>query len=189
MNSSWKHVTSGVSQGSVLGPLLFLMYVDDMDDVIHRANLVKFADDTKLYFSYDPSSVSVPVSPLNDDLSRFSEWCTKWRLRLNFEKCHCLYIGSSNPRTPVCLNDNSYPIESCESVCDLGVWLTTDLKPSLNCKRAALKGQRMLTLIKIAFRYLSPSLLCTLYKAFVRPILEYCSSAWCPYNVKDIEVL
>ena len=63
VNSTWKNVDIGVPQGSVLGPLLFLVYIDDLDDVVLCAKILKFADDTKLYFSYDPSPVSVPVSP------------------------------------------------------------------------------------------------------------------------------
>ena len=67
--------------------------------------------------------------------------------------------------------------------------VSTDLKPSANYKKAASRGQRMLTLIKIAFKFLQPSVLCMLYKAFVRLLLEYCCSDWCPFYVKDVDVL
>jgi hypothetical protein len=186
--SSFERVVSGVPQGSVLGPLLFLIYVDDMDDMICRAKLIKYADDTKLYLPYFPSSVVASISPISDDLHNFHVWCNLWKLRVNPSKCLCQYLGASNPRLPVLLEDNN-SVVSTDCVCDLGVWLTSDLKPSLNCARAAKRGHQMLSLIKIAFKFLQPSLLCKLYKAFVRPILEYCSCAWCPFYVKDIELL
>ena len=188
VRSSFKRVCSGIPQGSVLGPLLFLIYVDDVDDVIHRAKLIKYADDIKLYLPYSPSSVDTLVSPISDDLHRFQAWCRTWKLHVNPSKCQCLYLGASNPHLPIFLSDDS-PVVATQSVCDLGVWLSSDLKPSLNCKKAAARGQQMLSLIKIAFKYLQPPLLCMLYKAFVRPVLEHCCCAWCPFYVKDIEIL
>ena len=98
-----------------------------------------------------------------------------------------MYLGTSNPRLPISLND--YCVPSCDTVSDLGVFLTSDLKPSVHCKNAASRGQRMLTLFKITFKYLQPSVLTKLYKAFVRPLLEYCCCAWCPFHVKDIDAL
>ena len=60
-----------------------------------RAKLLKFADDTKLYFSDDPSIVSIPVSPINDDLSRVVEGCFKWKLRLNIKKMSLSLFGTN----------------------------------------------------------------------------------------------
>ena len=187
-NSSVQRVFSGVPQGSVLGPLLFLVYVDDIDCVIHHAKITKYADDTKLYVSYCPSSIVNPISPLSDDLQNFVAWCNMWKLRINFSKCQCLYLGAANPCLPISLNDG-FCVTSCETVSNLGILLTSDLKPSVHYENAASRGQRILTLIKIAFRFLQPSVLSMLYKAFVRPLLEYCCSAWCPYYVKDIDTL
>ena len=69
-NSSWCPVLSGVPQGTVFGQLLFLMYVNDLDNVILSSKLLKFADDTKVFSVFDPRAISQLHSPLNDDLCR-----------------------------------------------------------------------------------------------------------------------
>ena len=91
INSSLQRVVCGVPQGAVLRPLLFLIYVDDVDYVIRNAKLTKYPDGTKLYLSYCPTSVATPVSPLCADLHKFVAWCNLWKLRINFTKCQCLY--------------------------------------------------------------------------------------------------
>ncbi|MEL7307906.1 MAG: reverse transcriptase family protein, partial [Pseudomonadota bacterium] len=187
IQSSRSPVLSGVPQGSVLGPLLFLMYVNDLDDVVFSSNILKFADDTKLFTLFDPHVVAPQCSPINDDLNRIFKWCETWCLKLNMEKCMCMHIGSTNPCLPVCVSGNQ--LSPVSSVRDLGVYISNDLKPSLQCMKAVSKGHRMLSVIKLCFKHLDVSVLVRLYKAFVRPVLEYCSVAWCPYYVKDIDAL
>ena len=120
--------------------------------------LIKYADDTKLFLPFCPSSVDIPVSPISGDLRRFQSWCRLWKLRVNPSKCQCQYLGASNPRLPILMAEDN-TVVTTESVCDLVVWLTSDLKPSLNCRKAVSRGQQMLSLIKIAFKILQPSLL------------------------------
>ena len=182
--SSLMPVLSGVPQGSVIGPLLFLLYVDDLDSVLSYSFILKFADDAKIYNIFNPRSISYVSSPLNDDLSKVFSWCETWCMRLNTTKCSCVHFGYNNPCLPVLVEDQC--IESVQSVKDLGVWVSSDLKPSLQCSMAALRGQRMLNLIKLCFKHLDVFTLARLFKVFVRPLLEYCSTAWCPYFTKDI---
>ena len=92
VHSSWQRVVSGVPLGSVLGPFLFLIYVDDMDDVIRDAEIIKYADDTKLYLPFSPTSVETNISPLCSDLYHFQAWCNMWKLRVYFSKCRCQYL-------------------------------------------------------------------------------------------------
>lgn len=80
------------------------------------------------------------------------------------------------------INDNTY-------VQDLGLIFTSDLKPSTQCLRAAARAHKMISIINLAFKYLDSRSLSILYKSLVRPILDYCCVAWCPYYTKDIEVL
>ena len=181
-------VLSGVPQGSILGPLLFLIYINDIDDSVFESSLIKFADDIRLYLSF-PNLRSVVHGPnlLQNDLSRVLSWCKTWLLKLNVSKCNCIRFGSSNPSFPYTLDSTS--LGFVKEVVDLGVTVSSDLKPSLHCLRAATKANKVLGCIKLAFRFLDASTLVTLYKALVLPLLDYCSVAWSPLYVKDIEVL
>lgn len=102
-------------------------------------------------------------------------------------KCACLHIGHNNPSRSYKVNDVEIP--ETDEMIDLGVVFTEDLKPSAHCQRIVAKAHRMISTIKLAFKFSDPDTLSTLYKAFVRPILEYCCVIWCPYYIKDIEAL
>ena len=110
-----------------------------------------------------------------------------WLLKLNISKSACIHFGSNNPEFLYMIGDATVP--EVDAFCDLGVLITKDLKPSSQCLKAAASAQRMLSVIKLAFRHLDMPTLKTLYKSFVRPLLEYCSVVWCPFYVKDIDIL
>lgn len=186
--SDYLPITSGVPQGSVLGPLLFIIYINDLDDNI-SSNVIKFADDVKIFAPCDGrSSHHFPRPPsLQDDLNIISKWCHNWCLNLNFSKCFCLHVGSNNPRSSYNIDD--HPLFDVSSIVDLGITFTEDLKPSAQCLKVAAKAQRMISVIKLSFKYLDVNTLTLLYKALVRPILEYCGVVWCPYLIKDIDIL
>ena len=186
--SSSLSVTSGVPQGSVLGPLLFILYIDDIDECVSGSSILKFADDTRLFHAFDTShTVSLQRNILQDDLSKVTNWCATWLLKLNSAKCACVHFGSKNPGFEYVIGDS--PVSRVDGFRDLGVFITKDLKPSTQCLRAAASAQRMLSVIKLAFRHLDVFTITTLYKSFVRPLLEYCSVVWCPFYVKDIDIL
>ena len=90
--SNWKSVLSGVPQGSVLRPLLFLIYINDLDDNI-TSNLLKFADDTKVFRKVNSDG---DKQHLQNDLDRLVKWSEKWQMLLNFGKCKCLHTGHGN---------------------------------------------------------------------------------------------
>ena len=90
--SNWKSVLSGVPQGSVLGPILFLIYINDLDDSITR-NVLKFADDTKLFRKVITDGDKLH---LQNDLDRLVKWSEKWQMLFNFVKCKCLHTGHGN---------------------------------------------------------------------------------------------
>ena len=125
---------------------------------------------------------------MQDDLNQISQWCATWLLRLNIDKCACLHIGRNNPLVKYDIDGVTIP--EIDKIVDLGHIFTKDLKPSEHCFKIAAKAQKMISIIKLAFKFLGIHTLSTLYnKALVRPILEYCSVVWCPYYVRDIEVL
>ena len=108
-------------------------------------------------------------------------------MRVNMEKTKCMHIGFSNPCLSACIGGTNIPVTTSER--DLGVYVLDNLKPSLQCQKASAKAQRILSMIKRTFKNLNVTLLRKIYKAFVRPHLEYCCPAWSPYLVKDIEIL
>jgi len=92
-SSSWVHVLSGVPQGSMLGPLLFMLYVNDLPDWI-RSSIKMFADDTKLWTTI---SVTNDNQKLQDDLRRLKDWSDKWLLKFNPDKCKVMHVGHNHP--------------------------------------------------------------------------------------------
>ena len=189
-NSFSRHlkVVSGVPQGSILGPLLFLIFINDIDEVIKNASIIKYADDIRLFlkFSRNTNSNCGPEL-LQADLHGIEMWCKTWLLKLNTSKCNCIYFGLKNSSHTYLLNN--IPLPSVSSERDLGVLLTADLKPSLQCLQVANRANKILGCIRLSFKYLDASTLIVLYKALVLPVLEYCTVAWCPFFVKDIETL
>ena len=180
---SWIPVTSRVPQGSVLGPLLFIVYINDIDDGI-VARISKFADDTKLGMDV---SIDGNVDRLRQDLQRLGEWSVKWQMPFNVTKCKVMHIGYRNPNSEYSLLGNS--IESTASEKDLGVVITNDLKFSKQCIEAEKKAQRILGYIKRQFSFRNREIVLSLYNSLVRPHLEYAVQFWCPSYRKDIERL
>ena len=90
--SNWKSVLSGVPQGSVLGPILFLIYINDLEDDI-SSKVLKFADDTKVFRKVTNDT---DKQSLQDDLDKLVKWSEKWQMLLNFWKCKCIHIGHGN---------------------------------------------------------------------------------------------
>ena len=91
--SGWAHVMSGVPQGSVLGPILFNIYINDIDCNI-SSNILKFADDTKLYRKI---AAVEDVEIIQSDIRRMYQWSMDWQMLFNAEKCKTLHIGRNNP--------------------------------------------------------------------------------------------
>ena len=178
--SEWTPVTSGVPQGSVLGPLLFLIYINDLDSGL-VSKLSKFADDTKLGINAaDP----VAVSELRSDLVKIGEWSKRWQMPFNTEKCKVLHVGGGNREENYSLLGD--PIAASAQELDLGVVITADLKFSAQCLAAEKKAQKILGYIKRVFKHRSKTVVLTLYNALVRPLLEYAVQFWTPTLQKDI---
>ena len=181
--SNGKSVLSGVPQGSVLGPILFLIYINDLDDSI-TSNVLKFADDTKLFRKVNTDG---DKQQLQNDLDRLVKWSEKWQMLFNFGKCKCLHTGHGNLNVNYKMGDTVLGTTVKEK--DLGVTISADMKVSEQCGIAASKGNQILGLIRRNITYKGKKLIIPLYKAIVRPHLEYCIQAWRPYRKKDIDTL
>ena len=98
MYSLGREVTSGVPQGSVLGPILFVIYINDLDsDLVSKIG--KFVDDTKMYKNVNCTE---DAEILRNDLSVLDEWSKKWQMQLNVEKCVVMHMGRKRSKMSVC---------------------------------------------------------------------------------------
>ena len=182
-HSRWTPITSGVPQGSVLGPLLFLVYVNDLPDVV-RCPTKLFADDTKLYCS-GCDGAGRPL--MQGDLNALVQWSDRWQLPFNEAKCKALHVGSNAPDYSYSMRGVALEWSPVER--DLGVYIDGDLKYRKQAAEAVSKASRVLAVIRRSFAYIERSTLPLLYKSLIRPHLEYCNSVWGPYNRADQQLV
>ena len=148
MPSDWTAVSFGVPQGSVLWPLLFVIYINDLDLDL-SSKVFKFADDTKLGINAaNPESVRA----LQRDLASIGEWSTVWQMPFNLDKCQVLHVGTANQGENYSLLGPG-TITSVDQETDLGVVIMMDLKSSAQCIAPEQKAQKILGYIKRVFRY------------------------------------
>ena len=115
---------SGVPQGSVLGPILFLIYINDLDDDI-TSKVLKFADDTQVFRKIKSDA---DRQHLQDDLNKLIEWSEKWQMLFNFGKCKCLHTGHGNEDAQYTMGDTVLNTTLKEK--DLGLTINADMKVS-----------------------------------------------------------
>ena len=177
--SAWIPVPSGVPQGSVLAPTLFLLYVNDLPSVLN-CNVKIFADDSKLY-----QAVRNPEDALSlqSDLDAATRWSTDWQLSFNADKCKILHIGRQ------ALNHDYYmcgtALQAVTEERDLGVIVDSDLKFRQQAAAAVSKASRIMAVIRRSFCLLDQKTLPLLFKTLVRPHLEYGNIVWGPFNRTD----
>lgn len=181
--SDWASVSSGVPQGSILGPTLFLVFINDLDDDM-LSKVLKFADDTKIYG--DASDVN-GRDKIQHDLDVAMLWSEKWLMQYNVDKCKTLHAGHKNIEHRYKMG--GVELASVDEEKDLGVVVHRSLSSSKQCAEAAKKANRVVGQIKRTVTNKSKHIIVPLYKSLVRPRLEYCVQAWRPFLKKDITLL
>ena len=178
-------VTSGVPQGSVLGPTLFIYFINDLPSVV--STFVKiFADDTKAYYPILNNSDKILLQKTINDMV---EWSKIWQLGFNGSKCKVLHLGKNNPLHQYTIEDNN-SIKDLEITVlekDLGVNVDPLLTFENHIALAVKKSRSLSGLIIRSITYKTREVMVPLFKSNVRPNLEYANAVWMPYKRKHID--
>ena len=180
-------VISGVPQGSILGPLLFLIFVNDLPLSIRHSHIFLYADDTKCLKNVSSHSDS---HSLQDDLSNLFSWSLQWNLHFNENKCVLLRLCPKHPRVLHDYTINGSPIQVLDCYRDLGILISSDLKWGNHLTMITARAYKVLGLIRRSFSNgLSISAKKRLYSSLVCSQLNYASQIWRPHLIKEIVAL
>ena len=166
-----------------MGPILFVIDINDIDEGVCN-NLLKFADDTKL-FSWIASCKDAEA--LQRDINTMLRWSVEWLMLFNAEKCKCMPYGHNNIHYDYFMGKD--PIQTSHEEKDLGVIITDKLEVNEQCAKASKKANAMQGVINRAVKYNTKDVVLQLYKSLVRPYLDYYIQAWRPFKLKDINLL
>ena len=179
------NVISGVIQGSCLGPVLFVIFVNDVAQVFSDSSVCSlYADDIKLYFDFKFEN---GLSNLTSDLAALENWAKLWQLDINIDKCQVLQLGHSNGLANYNINDTQ--LSSVGRVNDLGVIIDRRLKFNDHIESIVKKGFQRLAILKRGFLSRDHKVLIKAYTTYVRPVLESATCVWSPVYKKDIDLL
>lgn len=171
-------VNSGVPQGSVLGPLLFLIFINDLSNRV-TVPIRLFADDCVLYSRIETESDQIN---LNNNLQKIKDWCEEWQMTLNADKT--VFMSITRKKAPLKYNYhiNNTTLKRVQSYKYLGIWFTPDLRWNTHVDYVCSKATKVLYSLRRNL-YSAPSeIKCLAYKTLVRPIIEYSKIVWDPYT-------
>ena len=181
-------VQSGVPQGSVLGPALFLFYINDIaKDISSTVRL--FADDTILY-----KTIQTPndAQSLQGDLDKLASWGLEWKMEYHPEKCQIIKITRNRNVSDSEYKLNGVTLSTVKSIKYLGVTISSDLCWNDHIDNITTKANKTLSFVRRNIKISSPRLKTMAYFSLVRPLLEYVSTVWDPHtteNVNKIEMI
>ena len=180
-------VTSGVIQGSVLGPMLFNIFINDLDSSVRSCEVLKYADDLRIFLSSKKSQMAITdlQGKIQRDIDGISQWALESGMRFNVNKCFTTTFGKTIHPTNYAINDN--PVLHSNTFRDLGLTVSSSFSFNDHIDRVVSKAFSRLGLIKRIFNNKSTAHIVQLYKSFVRPILEYSSIIWNPYTARNIK--
>ena len=182
ITSSSKHISCGVPRGSNLGPLLFLIYINDLPNCLNKSKPAMYADDTNL--SVTGESASDIEVRLNTELENVHEWLTANKLTLNTEKTEYMIIGSykrisnlqKEDEIKIRIGDNE--IKRVKTTKSLGIAIDENLAWKENIDNHSVKVSRAVGVIRRAKKYVKQDSLKLMYNSLVLPYFDYCSLVW-----------
>ena len=180
--SSKLTVDSGVPQGTVLGPLLFLCHINDLPLSVN-STVRLFADDCLLYRKINSQQDQIA---LQNDLHELEKWADQWGMRFNAKKC---YVMSVNAKTSYFYTLTNQILKQVEENPYLGLTLTENLKWSSHIMKISKKANSTLGFLRRNLKNFPSDCRKTAYIALVRSILDYGSIVWDPYQAQDIDRL
>ena len=199
-NSDLTCCYSGVPQGSILGPLLFSSYINDMPSILTNSKCLLFADDAKIFHAIDRTNFKEDMYQLQCDINQFAAWCKLWHLKINMSKC---YIMRFSDKLKTANNSNDY-VEQNSSISGVNYFLNGQLINHVSCYKdlginysdsfnfdfhvdqVCKKSFHALHTINKCFRFSSQNVHLLLYNSYVHPLHDYGSSVWSPSHRNQI---
>lgn len=183
--STWEKVLSGVPQGTVLGPHLFLLFINDIGEAI--SSMIRlFADDCLVYRIINGPNDEIQ---LQNDLNTLVKWAETWGMSFNATKCNIMRVTNRRNQGEYNYTMMGTTLKSTKSCKYLGIHIQNNMKWNMQSQHAASKASRVLGFIQRNFHHASVNIKEKLYHTLVRPHLEYGTAAWDPYYAKNINVL
>ena len=184
-HSLWGLIKAGVPQGSVLGPLLFLIYINDIADNL-TCKIKLFADDTTLYLTFDDQDIV--KANLEENLNRISEWANQWIVSFSPTKTKSMTVSFKNKKSkPITFNNSE--LEEVSEYKHLGLTFSSTLSWNTHIQNLVGDVAKMSNVLKRLKYSLDRKTLETIYTAFIRPKLEYASHIWDNCSKKDADLL
>ena len=187
-----KPILSGVPQGSVLGPLLFLVYTSDLAAGLEN-DLIGYADDHTLIAKIrSPQQRNLVAQSLNRDLERIREWCSRWGMKLNASKTKTLLVSRSRTEQPLHppLSVGNTLLAESDFLTILGVTFDSHLTFQQHLRNVSANAARKLGIVrKASYIFGDEGTNLTCFRSFVLPLLEYCSPVWMSAAARDLSLL
>ena len=184
--SKWLQVTSGIPQGSVLGPLLFLIYINDLPEKID-STVYMYADDTKLYREIKCIDDN---KKLQEDLNELKKWSDLWLLKFHPDKCFRITIGKKKEyefEYYITVENKLHEMSKVDEIRDIGVIIDSELKFEKHINSKIQTANKILGIIRRSFMYLNCDIFIPLYKSLIRSHFDYAMIIWSPNLGKFID--
>lgn len=175
-------VMSGVPQGSVLGPCLFLHYINDMPDHTKHSRIRLFADDTIMYLAITNNH---DAKHLQEDLNRLADWEQKWQMEFHPGKCQVLTVSRKRTIQRSQYKLHGHILEQVDHAKYLGVTFASDMRWGRHTDNITAKASQTLAFLRRNLQINSPRLKTIAYQSLVRPQLEYAATTWDPHTATD----